>query len=76
MYQKSLEPAVCQEASEKHRPWRALTFVRESINRVAATLVLWHFRAKSRREIERLDDRLLRDAGVDPSEANKPFWRK
>lgn len=45
-------------------------------NRLGDTLALWHFRARSRREIQRLDARLLRDAGVDPAEAYKPFWRK
>jgi len=46
------------------------------IDRISETLALWHFRALSRREIQRLDERLLRDAGVDPAEAYKPFWRK
>jgi len=45
-------------------------------SRIGDTLALWHFRARSRREIHRLDARLLRAAGVDPAEANKPFWRK
>lgn len=50
--------------------------VRRTFARISDTLALWHFRAKSRRELEQLDDRLLRDAGVDRSEAYKPFWRK
>jgi hypothetical protein len=35
--------------------------------------------AETRRQLERLDDRLLRDAGLDPhlarAEAMKPFWQ-
>lgn len=54
---------------------RPLWRMQRSINRIAETLALWHFRARSRRELEQLDDRLLRDAGVDRAEANKPFWR-
>lgn len=57
-------------------PLRPLWRMQRAIGRVADTLALWHFRARSRRELEQLDDRLLRDAGVDPAEANKPFWRE
>jgi hypothetical protein len=35
--------------------------------------------AETRRQLERLDERLLRDAGLDPhlarAEAMKPFWQ-
>lgn len=54
------------------RMWRRL---RETALKVTDTLALWHFRAESRRELERMDDRLLRDAGIDRSEAYKPFWK-
>lgn len=57
-------------------PRRMLRTVRGTFTRVSDTLALWHFRAKSRRELEELEDRLLRDAGVDRSEAYKPFWRE
>lgn len=57
--------------------WRAF---REMIDTVDRVLALWHFRAKSRRDMERLDDRLLRDMGFDPLEArresDKPFWKR
>jgi len=55
------------------RPRRSL---RGLVHRIGDTLAVWHFRARSRREIQRLDERLLRDAGVDPAEAYKPFWRR
>jgi uncharacterized protein YjiS (DUF1127 family) len=39
----------------------------------------WASRARQRRALSRLDDRLLRDIGVSPydaaDEADKPFWR-
>lgn len=42
------------------------------------TLILWCDRARQRRRLERLDDRLLRDIGIDRvdalKEARKPFW--
>lgn len=47
----------------------------KSLRKIHGTLTLWHARAQSRRELEHLDDRLLRDAGLDRTEANKPFWR-
>lgn len=57
--------------------WRAF---REMVDTVDGVLALWYLRATSRRDIERLDDRLLRDIGLDPLEArresDKPFWKK
>ncbi|MGA8261216.1 MAG: DUF1127 domain-containing protein [Arenicellales bacterium] len=57
--------------------WRAF---REMIDAVDGVLALWYFRATSRRDVDRLDDRLLRDIGLDPLEArresDKPFWKK
>lgn len=76
MHQKLCESAAYRGASGKRRLRSPLAFIRQYLDRAAAMLALWHFRARSRREIERLDDRLLRDAGVDRSEANKPFWRE
>ena len=44
-----------------------------------ATLLLWRRRIVSRRQLARLDARLLADAGISESqryaELNKPFWR-
>ena len=47
--------------------------------RVLAALERAHRRARLRRELEQLDDRLLRDIDVRretlEAEANRPFWR-
>ncbi|MGL4316552.1 MAG: DUF1127 domain-containing protein [Pseudomonas sp.] len=43
------------------------------------TLLLWQRRVSSRRELARLDERLLSDAGISlyqrEAEVSKPFWR-
>ena len=43
------------------------------------TLKLWYGRARQRRQLRRLDDRLLRDIGIDRiaarHESEKPFWK-
>jgi uncharacterized protein YjiS (DUF1127 family) len=51
-----------------------------SLFRRAFDLLLeWHSRARDRRELARLDERSLRDLGLDRgavwSEYDKPFWR-
>lgn len=55
-------------ASGSHLPLRAL-----------GTLLLWQRRISSRRELARLDERLLADAGISTYERaveiGKPFWR-
>ncbi|MDR2307330.1 MAG: DUF1127 domain-containing protein [Paucimonas sp.] len=47
--------------------------------RVISTLLLWQRRMSSRRQLARLDSRLLADAGISESqryeELSKPFWR-
>lgn len=47
--------------------------------RAFATLMLWQRRLASRRQLARLDARLLADAGISESqryeELSKPFWR-
>lgn len=46
---------------------------------VIETIALWSHRVRTRRELARLDDRMLRDIGIDPYEAEreaaKPFWQ-
>lgn len=50
-----------------------------STPRVLDTLLLWQRRIVSRRELARLDERLLTDAGISlyerEAEISKPFWR-
>ncbi|AIR88981.1 hypothetical protein LK03_06705 [Pseudomonas cremoricolorata] len=47
--------------------------------RALSTLMLWQRRLSSRRQLARLDSRLLADAGISESqryeELGKPFWR-
>ena len=47
--------------------------------RALSTLLLWQRRVSSRRQLARLDGRLLADAGITESqrleELSKPFWR-
>ena len=54
-------------------------YVASRFARALDTLLLWHERARQRRQLLQLDDVMLRDLGVtraDASgEAGKPFWR-
>lgn len=47
--------------------------------RALSTLLLWQRRLASRRQLARLDARLLADAGISEAqryqELSKPFWR-
>ena len=47
--------------------------------RLLATLLLWRRNARGRRQLAKLDTRLLSDAGITESdrlaEMDKPFWR-
>ncbi|MFB4391095.1 MULTISPECIES: DUF1127 domain-containing protein [unclassified Pseudomonas] len=47
--------------------------------RALSTLLLWQRRLASRRQLARLDGRLLADAGISEAqryqELSKPFWR-
>lgn len=53
---------------------------RDMFLRASQTLRTWYERRKQRRWLFRLDDRLLRDIGIDKvtamQEAAKPFWRE
>jgi uncharacterized protein YjiS (DUF1127 family) len=64
--------------------WRAWASVggRKLARDLAAaveTLSVWQERARARRELARLDDRMLRDIGISSAdvwqELEKPFWR-
>jgi len=47
--------------------------------RLFSNFMLWQRRVNTRRELARLDDRLLADAGISEAqrqrELKKPFWR-
>jgi uncharacterized protein YjiS (DUF1127 family) len=54
--------------------------LRQGLSRVFAALREWRQRSRSRAELARLDERMLRDIGVTRGdvwrEINQPFWRK
>lgn len=54
-------------------------YVAGRLARALDTVLLWHERARQRRQLLQLDDVMLRDIGVGRSdvtgEASKPFWR-
>jgi uncharacterized protein YjiS (DUF1127 family) len=58
------------------RSWRAL---HAGLGHATDMIATWRERARMRRHLLMLDDRLLRDIGVNRlqarSEAEKPFWR-
>jgi uncharacterized protein YjiS (DUF1127 family) len=51
----------------------------ESLVRASDALLSWQYRAHERSHLQTLDDRMLRDIGLNradvESEAGKPFWR-
>jgi uncharacterized protein YjiS (DUF1127 family) len=53
---------------------------RAALSRILATLSEWRRRSRDRTHLAMLDDRMLRDIGVNRAdlwrEINKPFWRK
>jgi uncharacterized protein YjiS (DUF1127 family) len=55
------------------------TNLRGLILSASGSLQLWYERHRQRRHLARLDDRLLRDIGIDRAtaelEISKPFWR-
>ena len=57
-------------------PWTSLN---RTIEHAVDTILTWHERAKTRRQLLMLDDRLLRDIGITRldarGEADKPFWQ-
>lgn len=60
---------------------RGLRFpIQEFLMRVSDALAGWHDRAAERRRLLALDDRALRDIGIDRAtahiEGGKPFWRR
>ncbi|MDM8348873.1 DUF1127 domain-containing protein [Pseudomonas sp. sp1636] len=51
----------------------------DPLARLRDTLRRWQFNTRTRRQLARLDSRLLADAGISPgerlAELEKPFWR-
>jgi|EndMetStandDraft_9_1072997.scaffolds.fasta_scaffold287603_1 uncharacterized protein YjiS (DUF1127 family) len=63
---------VCP-AAVPHTRWRLIS------GAIVASLRAWRRRRVARRELTRLDERILRDIGIDPGTVNyemqQPFWR-
>jgi len=63
---------VCP-AGVPHTRWRLIS------GAIVASLRTWRRRRVARRELTRLDERILRDIGIDPGTVNyemqQPFWR-
>jgi len=72
------EPTFCAALAMAERDG-ATPRVSRLVNRIAATVAEWQDRAQARRELARLDERTLRDIGLNRTdaefEARKPFWR-
>ncbi|KAA3628906.1 MAG: DUF1127 domain-containing protein [Proteobacteria bacterium] len=60
------------------RPGRNPRTLTERLFNLWRTLEIWQARARQRRDLLDLDDRLLRDIGINRAdaerEARKPFW--
>ena len=53
----------------------AATTLHGAIRRALTTLWTWHRRARCRRQLLTLNDRMLADIGLSRVEAAKPFWQ-
>ena len=53
----------------------AATTLLGAIRRPLATLRTWHRRARVRRQLSTLNDRMLADIGMSRVEATKRFWQ-
>jgi len=65
-----LSDAIATERPEARKP---------AFERLVRTLILWHHRSRSRAALRTLDERLLRDIGLDRETAQrvaaKRFWQ-
>lgn len=70
--------AMAVRAADAGRGYFGAATVRR-LDHLFDTLMLWHQRAFTRRELARLDDRMLHDIGLShadvENEVAKPFWR-
>lgn len=64
-------------AYHRHATVRAATGL---VGRALGLFFRWQERVRSRKELERLDDRMLKDIGLNRidalRESNKPFWKR
>jgi uncharacterized protein YjiS (DUF1127 family) len=71
-HQPAATGPVCP-AGVPHTRWRLIS------GAIVASLRTWRRRRVARRELTRLDERILRDIGIDPGTVNyemqQPFWR-
>ncbi len=65
-----------RRASSRHSLWAVAG---TAVANIATTLLVWHERARQRRQLLALNDRALQDFGRSladaASEGDKPFWR-
>jgi len=58
---------------------QARHWLQHALDGCLATLTEWRHRSRTRGELAKLDERMLRDIGITRvdawREANKPFWR-
>ena len=70
------EPAAASPALAVLTPRASWSLI---LGLIVATLRVWRRRRAGRRELARLDERMLRDVGLDPGvinyEASQWFWR-
>jgi uncharacterized protein YjiS (DUF1127 family) len=60
-------------------PTHALSGPLRAVQRLSLVALTWQLRRRTRQNLGKLTDHLLRDIGLDPwtaeTEAAKPFWR-
>jgi uncharacterized protein YjiS (DUF1127 family) len=71
---------VARISPSQGRRGRSRSALRDTVGSMFETLSEWRRRARGRAELAALDDRMLRDIGLSPADAeflaNKPFWRE
>ena len=74
--------SICHNASSipaVSMPGRSRTTVGSTLARAFENVLLWRERARSRRALLGMDDRMLSDVGIDRatarSEGDRPFWQ-
>jgi uncharacterized protein YjiS (DUF1127 family) len=79
---RSRTDCAADPAAERSEAPAALMASRDAgplVRRLAAEFREWRHRARSRRELARLDERMLKDIGISrvevELEVRKPFWR-